>query len=182
MPDKVETIAPPRRTAERVRFAALLLLGAALYVVCLRTAQIDLGKLWTGLPRLAELGSTLVAARYQRVRHVTRQSGRNRRHGDRRDLIWRHVGSAAMPPCGTQSFATLVGLPKRSRHSQCAARNRQFHLCFDLRCSCGTGTLRGCARSCASFRRIDCEALGRDARDGRGRPDRSRYDDRCQLA
>jgi phosphonate transport system permease protein len=37
----------------RVRFAGLLVLGAAFYVVCLRVAQVDVTKLWEGLPRLA---------------------------------------------------------------------------------------------------------------------------------
>jgi phosphonate transport system permease protein len=36
-----------------VKFAALLTLGVVLYIVCLKTAQVDFGRLWAGLPRLA---------------------------------------------------------------------------------------------------------------------------------
>lgn len=43
----------PRRLAERVAFAALLGVGVVFYVVCLKVAQIDFGRLWEGLPRLA---------------------------------------------------------------------------------------------------------------------------------
>jgi phosphonate transport system permease protein len=50
------TITPARRrnnTGERLRFAGLLLVGVVFYAICLRTAQVDFGKLWAGLPRLA---------------------------------------------------------------------------------------------------------------------------------
>lgn len=36
-----------------MRFAALLLLGVAFYVVCLNVAQVDFARLWAGLPRMA---------------------------------------------------------------------------------------------------------------------------------
>lgn len=36
-----------------MRFAGLLALGVGFYVVCLRVAEVDFGKLWAGLPRLA---------------------------------------------------------------------------------------------------------------------------------
>ena len=38
-------------------FAALLALGVVFYVVCLRVAEVDFGKLWAGLPRLANWAS-----------------------------------------------------------------------------------------------------------------------------
>lgn len=44
----------PRRFGERLAFAGLLALAVAFYVVCLRIAQVDFGKLWEGLPRLAK--------------------------------------------------------------------------------------------------------------------------------
>lgn len=42
----------PRKLGERLRFAAILLVGAAFYVVCLNVADISLARLWQGLPRL----------------------------------------------------------------------------------------------------------------------------------
>ena len=42
-----------RGRAERLRFGGLLIVGVAFYVACLRTAEVDFGKLWSGLPRLA---------------------------------------------------------------------------------------------------------------------------------
>jgi phosphonate transport system permease protein len=48
-----EPTSRPRTTGERLKFAVLLTLGVAFYVVCLTTAQVDFGKLWAGLPRLA---------------------------------------------------------------------------------------------------------------------------------
>jgi phosphonate transport system permease protein len=44
---------PPRRPGERLAFAGLLALGVTFYIVCLKVAQVDFGKLWDGLPRLA---------------------------------------------------------------------------------------------------------------------------------
>ena len=46
---------PPvyRPLGARLKFAALLLVGVAFYVVCLEVAQVDFGKLAAGLPRLA---------------------------------------------------------------------------------------------------------------------------------
>lgn len=41
-----------RRVGERLRFAALLVAGLVVYIACLKTAQVDFGKLWAGLPRL----------------------------------------------------------------------------------------------------------------------------------
>ena len=46
-------VSTPKRLVERLRFAGLLLLGVAIYALCLKTAQVDFGRLWTGLPRLA---------------------------------------------------------------------------------------------------------------------------------
>ena len=42
-----------RGRTERLRFGGLLIVGVAFYVACLRTAEVDFGKLWSGLPRLA---------------------------------------------------------------------------------------------------------------------------------
>ena len=42
-----------RSTADRFRFAAILVAVVAFYGLCLHFAQIDPSKLWTGLPRLA---------------------------------------------------------------------------------------------------------------------------------
>ncbi len=42
-----------RKSGDRLRFAALLLAGVAFYIVCFRVADVDFGKLWDGLPRLA---------------------------------------------------------------------------------------------------------------------------------
>lgn len=44
---------PQRSLAARLRFALLLLIGVGFYIVCLRVAQVDPGRLWDGLPRLA---------------------------------------------------------------------------------------------------------------------------------
>ncbi len=46
--------AAPRRLGERIAFALLLALGVGFYVACLKVAQVDFGKLWDGLPRLAK--------------------------------------------------------------------------------------------------------------------------------
>lgn len=43
----------PRRIVERLKFASLLIVGVAFYVACLRAAEVDFGKLWAGIPRLA---------------------------------------------------------------------------------------------------------------------------------
>src|SRR5262245_28798209 len=42
-----------RSLGARLKFAALLLVGVAFYIVCLKVAQVDFGKLLAGLPRLA---------------------------------------------------------------------------------------------------------------------------------
>ena len=42
-----------RRRGARLQFAVLLLLGVGFYVLCLRVAEVDFGKLVAGLPRLA---------------------------------------------------------------------------------------------------------------------------------
>ena len=47
------TASGPKRIGDRLRFAGLLIVGIGVYVVCLKTAQVDFGKLWVGLPRLA---------------------------------------------------------------------------------------------------------------------------------
>lgn len=47
----------PRRLRERLAFAGLLALGVGFYVVCLKVAQVDFGKLLEGLPRLARWGA-----------------------------------------------------------------------------------------------------------------------------
>jgi phosphonate transport system permease protein len=41
-----------RKRGDRLMFAVLLVVGVAFYVVCLRVAEVDFGKLWAGLPRL----------------------------------------------------------------------------------------------------------------------------------
>jgi phosphonate transport system permease protein len=47
-------VASARRSlGARLRFAAALLLGAAIYLVCLKVAEVDPAKLLAGLPRLA---------------------------------------------------------------------------------------------------------------------------------
>jgi phosphonate transport system permease protein len=43
----------PRSLGERLAFAGLLALGVLFYIVCLRVAEVDFGRLWDGLPRLA---------------------------------------------------------------------------------------------------------------------------------
>ena len=45
---------PARRLGDRLKFAGALFLGAAFYLACLHFAEINLGKLWEGLPRLAK--------------------------------------------------------------------------------------------------------------------------------
>ncbi len=48
------TLVPYRRTlGEQLRFAALIGVGAAFYIICLRVAEVSFSKLWDGLPRLA---------------------------------------------------------------------------------------------------------------------------------
>ena len=44
---------PARGMWSRLRFAGLLVAGTLFYVACFHFSQIDLAKLWTGLPRLA---------------------------------------------------------------------------------------------------------------------------------
>jgi phosphonate transport system permease protein len=46
-----------RKPGDRLRFAGLLALGAIFYIVCLRVADVNLAKLWAGLPRLANWAS-----------------------------------------------------------------------------------------------------------------------------
>lgn len=43
---------PVRSPLSRLKFAGLLAAGAVFYAACLHFSQIDLGRLWTGLPRL----------------------------------------------------------------------------------------------------------------------------------
>lgn len=43
-----------RSTAARLRFATIVVGIVAFYVICLHFADVDLGKLWSGLPRLAK--------------------------------------------------------------------------------------------------------------------------------
>ncbi len=43
----------PKRLGAQLKFAVLLGLGVAFYVACLHVAQVDFGRLWAGLPRLA---------------------------------------------------------------------------------------------------------------------------------
>ncbi|MFZ4809665.1 MAG: phosphonate ABC transporter, permease protein PhnE [Hyphomicrobiaceae bacterium] len=51
------SLPPPLRRSrtpgERIAFAGLLALAVILYMVCLKIAQVDFGRLWDGLPRLA---------------------------------------------------------------------------------------------------------------------------------
>lgn len=47
----------PSTMRGRLQFAAILILGATFYVVCLNVADISLVKLWQGLPRLANWAS-----------------------------------------------------------------------------------------------------------------------------
>lgn len=44
---------PSRTLGERIAFAGLLAVAVILYAVCLKIAQVDFGRLWDGLPRLA---------------------------------------------------------------------------------------------------------------------------------
>jgi phosphonate transport system permease protein len=48
-----DSSATPGSFGKRLGFAALLLLGVGVYVVCLKAAQVDFAKLWAGLPKLA---------------------------------------------------------------------------------------------------------------------------------
>lgn len=47
----------PRSLPEKLRFAALLIAGAAFYILCLDLSEISIAKLWHGLPRLANWAS-----------------------------------------------------------------------------------------------------------------------------
>ncbi len=54
MQPRLPEIVRHRRTpGERLRFALLLGIGVAFYIVCLRVAEVSFTKLWEGLPRLA---------------------------------------------------------------------------------------------------------------------------------
>lgn len=54
MQPRLPEIVRHRRTlGERLRFALLLGIGVAFYIVCLRVAEVSVTKLWEGLPRLA---------------------------------------------------------------------------------------------------------------------------------
>jgi phosphonate transport system permease protein len=46
-------VGPRRNRGSGLTFAVALICGAALYVLCLQAAEINLAKLWAGLPRLA---------------------------------------------------------------------------------------------------------------------------------
>ena len=48
-----EIVRHHRTPGERLRFALLLGIGVAFYIVCLRVAEVSFTKLWEGLPRLA---------------------------------------------------------------------------------------------------------------------------------
>ncbi|MGE8943697.1 phosphonate ABC transporter, permease protein PhnE [Leptospira interrogans] len=50
---ELEIIRQRRTLGQRVRFALLLGIGVAFYIVCLRVADVSFTKLWQGLPRLA---------------------------------------------------------------------------------------------------------------------------------
>ncbi len=54
MEPRLPEIVRHRRTpGERLRFALLVGIGVAFYIVCLRVAEVSFTKLWEGLPRLA---------------------------------------------------------------------------------------------------------------------------------
>lgn len=54
MPGRDHDEMRPRRTLRaQFGFALALAAGVAFYVTCLRVAEVDFGRLWTGLPRLA---------------------------------------------------------------------------------------------------------------------------------
>jgi phosphonate transport system permease protein len=50
---ELEIVRQRRTLGQRVRFALLLGVGVAFYIVCLRVADVSFTKLWQGLPRLA---------------------------------------------------------------------------------------------------------------------------------
>ena len=50
---ELEIVRQRRTLGQRVRFALLLGVGVAFYIVCLRVADVSVTKLWQGLPRLA---------------------------------------------------------------------------------------------------------------------------------
>ena len=50
---ELEIVRQRRTFGQRVRFALLLGIGVAFYIVCLRVADVSFTKLWQGLPRLA---------------------------------------------------------------------------------------------------------------------------------
>lgn len=50
---ELEIVRQRRTFGQRVRFALLLGVGVAFYIICLRVADVSFTKLWQGLPRLA---------------------------------------------------------------------------------------------------------------------------------
>lgn len=83
-----------RTPGERLAFAGLLALAVIFYVVCLRAAQVDFGRLWDGLPRLARWAGRAWPPDLSEV-----------------GLLWlRAAETVAMGTVGT-SFGALVAAP-----------------------------------------------------------------------
>lgn len=85
---------PSRSLGERLAFAGLLALGVVFYVVCLRVAQVDFGKLWEGLPRLARWAARAWPPDFSEVGI----------------LAYRAAETVAMGTVGT-SFGALIAVP-----------------------------------------------------------------------
>lgn len=83
-----------RRPGERLRFVALTALGVVFYIVCLRVAEVDFGKLWAGLPRLAGWASRAWPPDLSELG----------------TLSYRAAETVAMGTVGT-SFGALVAMP-----------------------------------------------------------------------
>ena len=83
-----------RKLGDRLRFAGLLCVGVALYVICLRVAEVDLGKLWAGLPRLANWAARAWPPDFSEIGILT----------------YRAAETVAMGTVGT-SFGVLLAIP-----------------------------------------------------------------------
>ncbi len=89
-----QTIRPSRSPGECLRFAGLLALAAAAYVVCLHVADVSPARLWEGLPRL---GAWLARAWPPDLSELA-------------TLSYRATETVAMGTVGT-SFGVLIALP-----------------------------------------------------------------------
>lgn len=82
------------RLGARLRFAGLLAVAVAFYVLCLHVAQVDFAKLWSGLPRLANWAARAWPPDLSELS----------------TLLVRAAETVAMGTVGT-SFGALIALP-----------------------------------------------------------------------